>query len=57
MPADLQLYENILKKLYPQDSVPELIYPDSPLVALMPKDEGWEGDEYTVSNRCASAAG
>lgn len=57
MPADLALYENILKTLYPQDSVPELIYPDSPLVALVKKDENWDGDEYAVSNRYTASAG
>jgi hypothetical protein len=56
-PADLVLYSNILKTLYPQSSVPELIYPDSPLLALLPKDESWEGEEYAVSNRYTASAG
>lgn len=57
IPSDLQLYTNILKTLYPSDSAPELIYPDSPLVALVPKDENWDGEEYAVSNRYSASAG
>lgn len=56
-PADLVLYTNILKTLYPQDSVPENQYPESPLYGLLPKDEGWEGEEYAVSNRYSASAG
>lgn len=57
VPADLLLYTNILKTLYPQSSVPELIYPEAPLLALLPKDEAWEGEEYAVSNRYTASAG
>ncbi len=57
IPSDLALYTNITKTLYPQDSVPELMYPDSPLLGLLPKDENWEGEEYAVSNKFASSAG
>lgn len=56
-PADLLLYTNILKTLYPQDSVPENQYPESPLYGLLPKDENWEGEEYAVSNRYGASAG
>jgi hypothetical protein len=56
-PADLLLYTNILKTLYPQDSVPENQYPESPLYGLLPKDEGWEGEEYAISNRYSASAG
>ena len=56
-PADLVLYTNILKTLFPQDSVPELLYPEAALLGLIPKDENWEGEEYAVSNRYAASAG
>lgn len=57
VPADLALYSNVLKTLYPQDSVPEIMYPDSPLLGLLPKDESWTGEEYALSNRYAAIAG
>lgn len=57
IPADLSVYSNILKTLYPQDSVPEMMYPDSPLLGLMPKDESWSGEEYALSNRYAATTG
>lgn len=57
IPADLAVYSNILKTLYPQDSVPEMMYSDSPLFGLLPKDESWSGEEYALSNRYAAVTG
>ena len=57
IPADLVAYSNILKTLYPQSSVPEIMYPDSPLLGMMPKDEAWVGEEYAISNRYSAISG
>lgn len=44
MGLDLTSFAPALKTLYPPDKIEKLIYSDKPILALMPKDEGFYGD-------------
>ena len=44
MGLDLTSFAPALKTLYPPDKIEKLIYADKPILALMPKDEGFYGD-------------
>lgn len=39
---------DVLKEIYPEGAPPEVVYGDSPLFALMEKDEGFEGELYKL---------
>jgi len=44
MGLDLASFAPALKTLYPPDKIEKLIYQDKPILAMMPKDEGFYGD-------------
>jgi len=44
MGLDLTSFAPALKTLYPPDKIEKLIYQDKPILAMMPKDEGFYGD-------------
>lgn len=44
MGLDLTSFAPALKTLYPPDKIEKLIYEDKPILAMMPKDEGFYGD-------------
>lgn len=55
--TDIAALSKVLKTLYPQSSMKELLFQVSPLIGLLPKDEEFRGKEQKISARVSPGKG
>lgn len=55
--ATVTTLSNVLKRLYPQNRIELLLYKNNPWLGMVPKNEGFVGEDLRISNMFAPTAG